>query len=494
MFLRLLSKALLSFLFSLLSFTAFSQHGKKYIGNATYVHTDENYGSVTISYEYAFNGTQMKIRMTQVIVDISVIMAQNEPELLEELRNRGIMPYSEQSGSGVTMYYEGKVSVLAGGTYQNVPITGSVAGTISDYAFFDPNEVMIKATKEYYNKTKKNLYTEQATLIDFRITSILFNELERKIDAVRAELSRNKNRFTQLIEQATRAAERHDFGQAESALNEAKSLAGGDKEMNAEIKKLQQLIKDKKQESEQREDRQTQNSGSDESTHSEDKTPSGSQEFGTEPSIEEKFRRDVLEESARREREINRKAEAAGKVVESTGNLVAGMLEQDANFELTFDFRFPEDLTIMTYDATFGYRSKDKLYAGFDISAGYAEFSTYDEVDGQIEKIDDSGYGFGFGVPIGYRILLDPQVKATEWSLILGLYGRGAFYSGTHTDANFFYLGGFVGIYFMHFTVQVGYGTYYNNLVGENIANMSLPGKQNGGTSDGFVIKFGFVW
>jgi|SRR5690606_10842445 len=86
--------------------------------------------------------------------------------------------------------------------YQTAPITGSVAGTMTDYAFFEPTEMMEQESKEYYNN-KKNLYTETATLIQLQITEVLFNELDQKIEAVRSELSNNKNRFPGLISQGT---------------------------------------------------------------------------------------------------------------------------------------------------------------------------------------------------------------------------------------------------------------------------------------------------
>jgi len=250
---KLYTKTFSILLLCLLSLTAFGQQGNTYYGSTVYTPSNDNYGSVQISYEYAFNGTQMKIKITQVIAAISPAMHQNEPELVNELRRRGIMPFTQQSGAGVTIYYEGKVSASTNASYQTVPISGSVSGTMTDYAFFEPTEHMKEYSKTYYNNTKKNLYSETATLVQLQITKVLLNDLDQKIEAVRSELNNNKNRFAGLISQGTQAANQYDFAQAESALAEALPLADDNREMKAQADKLKGLIADKKQEKEKKE-------------------------------------------------------------------------------------------------------------------------------------------------------------------------------------------------------------------------------------------------
>lgn len=223
----------------------------------------------------------------------------------------------------------------------------------------------------------------------------------------------------------------------------------------------------------------------------EDNTAAGNQAQRT--LSPEEYRRKLLEETARKEAEINRKAETARSAVEATGSMVTAMIDEESNYELTLDVGIPDDLSILYYNLTFGKRSQNKLYTGFDFSLGYAEYSFYEEKDGNTERMDETAYGLSFGVPVGYRIPLTSGISTTEGSLLIGVNASASMYMGDVKMPMTFYVGPFVGIYIMHINFQFGYGSYYD-LFGDSIANNALKGKQNGGNSAGFHMKVGFAW
>lgn len=185
-----ITQNLTALMLCLASLTAFGQQGETHLANATYTPSNDNYGSVIVHYDYAFNGTQLKIKMTQIVVDFSVAMAQNEPELHNELRKRGILPLTQQSGAGVTIKYEGQVWFADNNS--RFPVSGSVSGTMTDYTFFEPDEAIKKRNRIYYEKYKTNYYSDKASLMSFTITDVQYPDLDRKIAAVRQEIAERK--------------------------------------------------------------------------------------------------------------------------------------------------------------------------------------------------------------------------------------------------------------------------------------------------------------
>lgn len=222
---------IMAFLLCFAGNAAFGQ-GKTQSGNGTYTPSNDNYGSVQVNYEYAFNGTQMKIKITQVVIEFSVAMARNEPELHNELRKRGILPLTQQSGAGVTINYEGQIWFLKGYD-SHFPISGSVSGTMTDYAFFEPDEALKKRSREHYEKYKTNYYNDYASLFTFTITDVQYPDLDRKIDAVRREIAAEKAKAKQKEKEQKEAEEKAKKEQAEKEQAEKEKQAAEAKEKAA---------------------------------------------------------------------------------------------------------------------------------------------------------------------------------------------------------------------------------------------------------------------
>jgi hypothetical protein len=242
---------LTTFLLCFASLTAFGQKGKTQSRTATYTPSNDNYGSVQVNYEYAFNSTQMFIKLTQVVVEFSVAMKQNEPELTNELRKRGIMPFTQQSGAGVTVKYEGRVWLAGGRTDNWFPISGSVMGTMTDYAFFEPDYLAKKHSKEYYEQFKTNYYSDNASLMNFTITDVEFDALDRKIEEVRREIAEGKKAEKEKAEKEKQEAEQKEQEEKKNAeeANEKKSTSGGTASSSSSNKNAKDEEKDSDDES-----------------------------------------------------------------------------------------------------------------------------------------------------------------------------------------------------------------------------------------------------
>ncbi|GGH25398.1 hypothetical protein FAZ19_15650 [Sphingobacterium alkalisoli] len=476
----MIKQSLIIILLQFSFFLGYSQHqGASRIGQTTYTPDDESFGSITVSYTYAFNGTQFKIKVDQVIIGISNKMQQNEPALVNELRKRDILPHTQQNGKGLDMRYDGNVAFFDSGYPDKLPLTPSTIDISGNgYTYFEPTEALGEIARIYRNNNKgSSFYNKHADLSgNLHIISFDYPSLRREIEAIRVEL-KNKAKADKTV------ADSDDTKNVQNANTESIT------DRKSRAQELTEEIQDKLRKGDSAGARKAKEELDALQSEKERRVTTNNERDAKDEEPQQETFNDIMRRIQEDEREIVRKAETGRAAVNATADVMSGLAQQDGDKELVYQYIAADDIALTTNNALFGFRTEGRLHGGFDFGIGQGSFSTVQE--GEI--IEDSGYGFIIGLPIAYRFPFSSDLKTTEGSAFLGIMGNGGMYFGsTVQPAGFFSYGGYAGINFMHFTIQGGYGTLHD-LTGD-LLNYSHEGLANGGSSPMYFFRIGFTW
>ena len=239
----------------LLGHLADAARGGRQYGQGLYSVDNGNFGGISIQFEYEFNGTQMKIRITSLNIAYSNKLRQNEPALHQELLRQHVYE-GAQWMSSLRIKFTSQISLSAGALlHENPTISGYATNSGSNYSFFEPSEKARKYAAEYAQKQQSNFFTDKARLWGrFEITTVELYKFENKVKAIRRELEAaradHERKFASFISQATSEANRYEFAMAERDLKEAAALVNGNTQRKSQVRNVEQLIEQKKAEKE----------------------------------------------------------------------------------------------------------------------------------------------------------------------------------------------------------------------------------------------------
>ncbi|HZH69200.1 MAG TPA: hypothetical protein VFD80_01960, partial [Flavobacteriaceae bacterium] len=240
-------------MFFLISQTVFGQESKNH--KIYFDNIDGFSGYVEITTKYINSPTRIHAYDKGLVLN----RYNTNRENLEVLLNAGY-DLRGMINSGVTppdYGYEvtGKAYIVSTNTHNALAESKfHLSNGMNDYRTIDFDENTKQAAKEWGKNNSKVTYWEEYGGFDNpKVVKLYLTDFKNEIDRILGKHENEKRQFAQLIAQATSSANQYNFPVAESALSNALSLVGDNRDMKNEVDKVTQLIADKKAEKEKQE-------------------------------------------------------------------------------------------------------------------------------------------------------------------------------------------------------------------------------------------------